>query len=108
MKRSQLILHAAIIPFALLELYSRWIENVNLEYIGKPLLLVWIAVYFLLYSSNKKSRISIVFAFFFSWVGDMFLMMAYKNEILFYAGVGGFFIAQLYLVCYAEFIKIFL
>ena len=95
MKKSQVILHALIIPFAIIELYSRWIENVNLEYIGKPLLLIWVAVYFLLYSRKKKGLIIIVLAFLFSWVGDMMLMMAHKNELLFYAGVGGFFIAQL-------------
>jgi len=95
MKKSQILLHVIIIPFVLLELYSRWIENVNLEYIAKPLLMLWIAAYFLLYSKGIKQRITIVLAFFFSWLGDMFLMLANSNEILFYAGVGGFFIAQL-------------
>jgi uncharacterized membrane protein YhhN len=98
MKKSQLLLHALIIPFAVLELVSRWVDNVNLEYIGKPLLMIWVAVYFLIYSSDRKGRLMIVLAFLFSWVGDMFLMMAHTNEILFYAGVGGFFFAQLFYI----------
>jgi uncharacterized membrane protein YhhN len=96
MKKSQVYLHLAILPFVGLELYSRWLAPVNLEYIAKPILLVWIAVYFLLYSSNRKTRLPVILAFFFSWLGDMFLMLAHNNEILFYAGVGGFFLAQLF------------
>jgi uncharacterized membrane protein YhhN len=45
----------------------------------------------------------VLFAFFFSWLGDMFLMFSggYENEIFFYAGVGGFFLAQiLYIVVF--------
>ena len=40
----------------------------------------------------------IILAFLFSWVGDMFLMMAHTNELLFYAGVGGFFFAQIFYI----------
>ena len=59
--------------------------------------MIWIAAYFLL-NSQKRSFVPLVLAaFFFSWVGDILLMLSggYNNEMFFYAGVGGFFVAQI-------------
>lgn len=98
MKKLKLFLHILIIPIFLLELYSRWHQNITLEYIAKPWLMIWIIIYFLIYSERVKSRAAILLAFIFSWVGDMALMMANTNEELFYAGVGGFFISQLFYI----------
>lgn len=79
----------------ILELVSRWSGGHTLEYAVKPWLMVWIITYFFANSKNHRSALMIFIAFFFSWAGDMFLMVAHSAEILFYAGVGGFFIAQL-------------
>ncbi len=98
MKKLRLFLHILIIPIFLLELYSRWQQNIILEYYAKPWLMIWIIVYFMLYSKKIKSRTTIVLAFVFSWLGDMLLMLANTNEELFYAGVGGFFIAQCFYI----------
>ena len=98
MNKLKLPLHILIGLIFLIELYSRFTENINLEYFSKPWLLIWILVYFLLFSGKKKARLSIIMAFIFSWIGDMFLMLAHSMEILFYAGVGGFFVAQLFYV----------
>nr|MDA3823656.1 lysoplasmalogenase [Bacteroidales bacterium] len=72
-------------------------------------------VYYLLNAKKKKSIALVLIAFFFSWVGDIFLMFSggYNNEIFFYAGVGAFFFAQLtyiilFLMCKENNIKGFL
>ena len=98
MNRLKLLLHFFIVPVFLLELYSRFTENLRLEYISKPWLLIWLLVYFLLFSGRKKQRFSIIMAFIFSWIGDMLLMLANTRDELFYAGVGGFFIAQIFYI----------
>jgi uncharacterized membrane protein YhhN len=81
----------------MMELVGRITGNIHLEYIFKPLIMVWISIYFLLNSSNRDFRFPVLIAFFFSWVGDLLLMFSggYESETLFYAGVGGFLAAQL-------------
>jgi len=37
----------------------------------------------------------VILAFFFSWAGDLLLMFGWKNEMFFFAGVGGFFLSQI-------------
>jgi len=61
----------------------------------KPLIMIWIAVYFVIYKRKKEFTTPVLIAFFFSWAGDNFLMFSGKNELFFFAGVGGFFLAQL-------------
>ncbi len=97
MKRNQNILIGIFAIVCIIELVSRWLENHTLEYMAKPLIMPLLALYFLLYSQKKSFRLIIILACFFSFVGDMFLMLSHTNEMLFYAGVGGFFLAQ---VCY--------
>lgn len=98
MKNLKKLLHLIIIVLFILELVSRWSGNHLLEYYTKPWLMAWIAIYFLIFSTRTDYRVVAVLAFFFSWVGDMFLMLAHTNELLFFAGVGGFFVAQLFYV----------
>jgi uncharacterized membrane protein YhhN len=43
-------------------------------------------------------------AFFFSWLGDIFLMFSHQADHFFYAGVGGFFLAQIsYIYTFSKF-----
>lgn len=97
MKKRNITLNIIFLVIVFVELLGRLVENINLEYFAKPLIMLWIAVYFLLNSNHKSFRLPVLLAFFFSWIGDMFLMFSgsYSNEMLFFAGVGGFFIAQL-------------
>jgi uncharacterized membrane protein YhhN len=53
------------------------------------------AIYFLLARKKKNFTLPVLIAFFFSWTGDNLLMFSGRNELFFYAGVGGFFFAQL-------------
>jgi uncharacterized membrane protein YhhN len=57
--------------------------------------MIWMAVYFLIFSKKKSFTVPVLLAFFFSWVGDNFLMFSGRNELFFFAGVGGFFLAQI-------------
>lgn len=94
-KNTSLVMHLLFAVIVILELLGRLLDNIRMEYPVKPLIMVWIAVYFLLAARKPAFTVPVLLAFFFSWVGDNFLMLSGQNELLFYAGVGGFFCAQL-------------
>ena len=94
-KRTSMLLHIPLAVIVFVELTGRFTDNINLEYFVKPLIMIWMAVYFLIFKKKKEFTLPVLVAFFFSWVGDNFLMFSGKDEIYFYAGVGGFFVAQL-------------
>lgn len=101
MKKANLFLHLIIVPIFAAELFSRWNNFHLLDYFTKPFLLVWIALYFYLNNTERKQNLFIYLAILFSWIGDMFLMVSHLDSLFFYAGVGGFFFAQL------SYIKVF-
>ena len=91
--RTSLILHLLLVIIAIVELTGRFTDNMSLEYTVKPLIMIWMAVYFLIFRKKKTFTVPVLVAFFFSWVGDNLFLG--KDELFFYAGVGGFFFAQL-------------
>ncbi len=106
-KRTSIILHLLFAVIVLVELTGRFMDRIQLEYVVKPLIMIWIATYFLLYKQKKQFTIPVLIAFFFSWVGDNFLMFSGNNELYFFAGVGGFFVAQLtYIYTFATFSEV--
>ena len=96
-KYTSLLLHLILLVIVVLELLGRLNDNINMEYAVKPLIMVWMATFFLTFRKKKAFTIPILLAFFFSWTGDMFLMFSggYENEMFFYLGVAGFLLAQL-------------
>jgi uncharacterized membrane protein YhhN len=103
-KNTSLLLHLIFAVIVIIELTGRLMDNIQMEYFVKPLIMIWIAVYFLLYKKKSSFTVPVLVAFFFSWVGDNFLMLSGKNELFFFAGVGGFFFAQLsYIYTFAKF-----
>ncbi len=80
----------------LLELLGRLLDYIILEYFVLPLIMIWIAVYFLLNARKSSFRTGVLIAFFFSWVGGIFLIFSdgYNKELFFYGGALGFFLAQ--------------
>jgi uncharacterized membrane protein YhhN len=70
-------------------------DHIQTEYFVKPLIMIWIAFYFILFRKKNTFTLPVLVAFFFSWLGDNFLMFSERNELFFFAGVGGFFFAQL-------------
>jgi uncharacterized membrane protein YhhN len=92
---TSLMMHLLFAVIVIVELLGRLLDIIQMEYFVKPLIMIWIAVYFLLYTRKNAFTIPVLLAFFFSWLGDNFLMLSGQNELFFYAGVGGFFFAQL-------------
>lgn len=95
MKTRNLLLHLVFLIIVILSLYSAWTGDRTYEYIGKPMILPWIALYFLLNTPDAPHRWLVLLAFLFSWIGDLLLMFSWKNELFFFAGVGGFFLSQI-------------
>ena len=103
-KNTSLLLHLIFAVIVIVELLGRLMDNIQMEYFAKPLIMIWVAVYFLLFKKKSSFTIPVLIAFFFSWVGDDFLMFSGKNELFFFAGVGGFFCAQVtYIYTFAKF-----
>jgi len=71
-----------------------------MDYIFKPFILIWIGGYFLLHAKNIDRKVVqlAVFAFVFSWFGDMFLMFGEKGFIFFISGIAAFLVAQVFYV----------
>ena len=93
--RTTLLLHLIFAIVVLVELSGRFLDNIHLEYMVKPLIMIWIAIYFMIFKKKKTFVVPVLLAFFFSWLGDISLMFSGKNELFFFAGVGGFFCAQI-------------
>ena len=93
-KNTSLLMHLLFAVIVMVELLGRLLDRTQMEYFVKPLIMIWIAVYFLLCARKTSFTVPVLLAFFFSWVGDNFLMLSGSNELFFYAGVGGFFCAQ--------------
>jgi len=104
MKKSKGILILVFVALVIIQMIGSWTGIIGFEYFAKPFLLPWMALYFLLYSAKGDYKWMVILAFFFSWTGDMLLMFSGSMEILFYAGVGGFFIAQLsYILVFSKY-----
>jgi uncharacterized membrane protein YhhN len=103
-KRTSMLYHLVFVIIVSVELAGRISGNIGLEYPVKPLIMIWMALYFLRFKSKREITVPVLAAFFFSWVGDIFLMFSDQGEYFFYAGVGGFFLAQLsYIYVFAKF-----
>jgi uncharacterized membrane protein YhhN len=94
-KPASIFLHVLFAVIVVVELTGRYLDKIELEYMVKPLIMIWVAAYFLRFRKKKEFTVPVLLAFFFSWLGDIFLMFSGKNELFFFSGVGGFFWAQL-------------
>lgn len=99
-----------ILPVLLaVELYAEFIHWPQLVFFTKPLLLPLIALYYAVSIQGRWSKVHVLmmFAFLFSWFGDVSLMLTpetetdtelmgiAKSKYYFLAGVGSFLVAQL-------------
>jgi len=100
MKTRNSILTFVFLLIVGVELTGRITGDIRLEYASKPLIMLWIALFYILNAKHPGMRAPVLLAFFFSWTGDLLLMFSggYNNEMLFYAGVGGFLVAQLFYI----------
>lgn len=103
-KRTSILLHLLFLGIVAVELTGRISGNIRLEYPVKPLIMLWMAVYYLRFRTKRSMTVPVLTAFFFSWLGDIFLMFSHSGDHFFFAGVGGFFLAQLsYIYTFARF-----
>jgi len=98
MKKSRIILSLVFLLIVILELLGRLIHIPVPDYVLKPLIMIWIALFFLLFNENPRIRTKAYIAFLFSWIGDILLMFSDTNELFFFAGVGGFFVSQVFYI----------
>ncbi|MEN7548132.1 lysoplasmalogenase [Rapidithrix thailandica] len=99
MKKSQLK-HISYLLFLLIvagDLWSLFTPWQSYEYWFKPLIMIWVLVYFAWQSKGIRHVIKqpLFFAFVFSWGGDVALLFQQKNELFFLLGLGSFLIAQI-------------
>jgi uncharacterized membrane protein YhhN len=68
-----------------------------IDYSFNPFIMIYIAGYFLANSKNidKKVVQFALFAFLFSWMGDMLLMFVEKGKMFFILGLASFLVAQI-------------
>ncbi len=103
-KNTSLLMHLIFALIVIIELTGRLLDYIQMEYAVKPLIMIWIAVYFLQNKQKTAFTVVVLIAFFFSWLGDNFLMFSGNNELFFFAGVGAFFFAQVtYIYIYSKF-----
>jgi len=107
MKKDRIAAYAFLIV-AIANLISHILDLDWLTYCSKPLLMITL-VYFLYQSvpsiqRSKAFYITIV-ALVFSWLGDMFLMIAGSGAQFFMMGIGAFLLAQLFYSLNFQFLK---
>ena len=71
-----------------------------MDYLFKPLIIPWIAGFFLLRVKviDASAKKMLLRALFFSWIGDICLMFPHINELFFKVGLVAFLVAQLFYI----------
>ena len=71
-----------------------------MDYSFKPFILIWIGVYFFVQAKNMDKKVVqlALFAFGFSWLGDIFLMFSDNGFIFFILGLSAFLVAQIFFI----------
>lgn len=78
------------------------------EYIFKPLIIIWLMASFVLqlrYVQNSLKK-WIIFALFFSWLGDVLLMFDQEDSLFFLMGLSSFLIAHIFYILFFHFVRI--
>ena len=91
----KILLHFVFLIIVAGDLVGEYLRLPAMDHIFKPLIMIWIGSYFLLYSKGIDKgvvRLTLI-AFFASWVGDLFMMSS--DEFLFFVlGIASFLTAQ--------------
>lgn len=91
----KILLHFLFVIIVVTDLVGEYLQNPQIDHIAKPLLLVWIAVYFLIHAKGvDKTVVKLAsLGFLFSWIGDLFMM--FSGEFLYFIlGIASFLVAQ--------------
>jgi len=77
------------------------------EYIFKPLIVIWLLAYFVLQLRAVRSNLKkwIIAALFFSWLGDVLLMLQDDKPLFFLFGLSAFLLAHIFYIFFFHFIR---
>ena len=90
----------AFLLFTLAELVSIIYPSVILHYIAKPLLIPTLILLLLFSKTIKPGKVLLVTGLFFSWAGDIFLMLESKNALFFIVGLVCFLTTHIFYIIY--------
>ncbi len=98
MKKS--LFHLLFLIIVVGDLVGELLQIKWIDYSFKPFILIWIGGYFLMHAKNIDTKVVrlAMFAFIFSWFGDMLLMFSEIDFIYFMVGLVSFLIAQIFYI----------
>ena len=84
------------IGIVLLDLVAGTMDSITFRHFTKPLILLSLFIYFAINGKNlgKTIYVTMLFALFFSWLGDVMLMYDYISGTYFILGLASFLIAH--------------
>lgn len=93
------LFHLIFVLIVVGDLVGRVLQSVWLDYIFKPLILLCLGVFFYL-ENPEKDRLNktILWAIFFAWAGDVFLMFTDKGELFFPLGLVCFLVSHIFYI----------
>ena len=79
-----------------------------LEYIVKPMIVIWLMLYFLSQTVNVNSGLKkwILAALFFSWTGDVLLLFQQNNSLFFLLGLCAFLVAHIFYILFFNRVRV--
>jgi len=86
----------------LVNLIAVYSNSESLQFITKPLLMPLLAIYLLLRTNTANSNLKgwIFLALFFSWAGDIFLLLEERGSNFFLFGLSAFLVAQVFYIVF--------
>ena len=86
----------------LVNLIAVYSNSESLQFITKPLLMPLLAIYLLLRTNTINSNLKgwIFLALFFSWAGDIFLLLEERGSNFFLFGLSAFLVAQVFYIVF--------
>jgi uncharacterized membrane protein YhhN len=90
------------------ELVSEGVQNKIVEYVFKPLIVIWLLAWFILRARAFRSPLKkwIILGLVFSWAGDVLLMFQDDNPVFFLLGLSSFLLAHIFYILFFHFIRI--
>jgi uncharacterized membrane protein YhhN len=78
------------------------------EYFFKPLIVIWLMAWFVLQLRYIRNRLKkwIIFALFFSWLGDVLLMFHLEDPLFFLLGLSSFLVSHIFYILFFHFIRV--
>jgi uncharacterized membrane protein YhhN len=79
-----------------------------LEYLIKPMIVIWLLLYFLSQTVSISSGLKkwIIGSLFFSWAGDVLLLFQQNNSLFFLLGLSAFLIAHIFYIVFFNRVRV--